>query len=356
MDAPTGNHDSFDWLENDTTEETKTEKIEAELRRTFEECEKIDRETSREQFARLRDLFLKRDEENYTPLTKDDPGLLKKIAEDIIEKCGAFKPFQIFSTTPTIRKPLEDSAGTPMGGHYDAIRDEISINSDLVDRTTYAQIFHDLVGWGEVQLFYTVHHEYIHSLQFDVQGKFDTLNKTIISELGFAKTLSVITMDLLLPLFPWLTALTLEHRYLLDENAILHEAHANIGSWRTAGTRLTNIRRLKNKIWGINSPYLSEKRGARKLQLYVAYDDIRRLYSLGCSDREIGALVKDARWDDEHRWYDTLEARVQSRTKELGLTESNIDNLVSLDELRRMLYIKTVKKIVQEDIINALPV
>ncbi|GEM_PF-5748931 len=352
MDVGTKNPGSFDWLENDTTEETKTEKIEAELSRTYKECEKLDREINREDYARLYDLFNTRGRENSTPLTQDDPGLFKKITEHITEQCGVFKPYQIFSSTPIIQKPLKNSDNTLRAGQYSPSDDEISINSVLVDRTTYPEIFLTLVGWGEVSLFTVVHHEYIHSFQSDVQGEIERLNQTIVSELGFAKTLSTIAMDLLLPLFPWLTALTLKD--IGDQGTILHEIHAFVGAFRTANTRLTDIQNLKDKLWGTDSAYRIKKGDASKLQFYMAYDDIRRLYSLGCSDQEIGALVKDAKWDDERRCYDTLEARVQSRTKELGLTESNVDNLVSLDELRRMLYIKTVKKIAQKDIISAL--
>ena len=126
---------------------------------------------------------------------------------------------------------------------------------------------------------------------------------------------------------------------------------AYIGSRRFDSASLTSYEEFEETL--TRKSYKLGKGKKRLAQFAVLYDDMRRLYAMGCTDTEIGGLVKTARWDNKHQWFDTIEKRVQSRTKELSLTDADVDNLVSLDELRRMRYVKMIRKITREEIMRA---
>ncbi|HLD24894.1 MAG TPA: hypothetical protein VJB96_03150, partial [Patescibacteria group bacterium] len=63
--------------------------------------------------------------------------------------------------------------------------------------------------------------------------------------------------------------------------------------------------------------------------------------------------IKKAKWSKIRLAFSLLEDTIHKRMEEKGLMDSDVDNLVVLDDLRRKVYVRKSRIIVQEEIKKA---
>ncbi|MEK7122379.1 MAG: hypothetical protein AAB855_00825 [Patescibacteria group bacterium] len=344
----------IEHLEKGETEYSTAELIESALSQTYEDIENIylppalPDDINREIFKIL-----------------EDAATAKRTFDRVVSRAGKelneTAPFNVFELAQRIIT-LDDKINDRTAADFDSRSGKIVVyNRDAAPEfmggdLDYASILGFLDHFGVSPLFYTVHHEYIHSLQFDrpvaeaIKFYWRIISPTLLFLFSSAVIIKEVKELFLVPIIAHFVD-TYTSVQQTTESRAAREMQAYIGSRRFDSASLTSYEEFEETL--TRKSYKLGKGKKRLAQFAVLYDDMRRLYAMGCTDTEIGGLVKTARWDNKHQWFDTIEKRVQSRTKELSLTDADVDNLVSLDELRRMRYVKMIRKITREEIMRA---
>ena len=96
------------------------------------------------------------------------------------------------------------------------------------------------------------------------------------------------------------------------------------------------------------------KVGQYQDQIIIGAQAVDRLRALGFSNKEIGRLVSSAKWDEQALGYDTLEAAIEQRRTERGLSIEQVDSLVDLKRIQRDIDQMQISKITFEEMDKAL--
>ncbi|OHB21983.1 MAG: hypothetical protein A2939_00615 [Parcubacteria group bacterium RIFCSPLOWO2_01_FULL_48_18] len=241
---------------------------------------------------------------------------------------------------------------------YNILSGKIKISDVYMEGLQPIRVIFSLARRGSSDPLVTLHHEFIHSLQHHAPEKVKNSLVTMcwwdavsLAAIAAAGVLVGVGAGLSLSV---LKAVELEKRIgMARARYLLNEAQAYFGSARYArDSEAPDSDTLKNRVK--DSFPLPKFSGAdAELETVVAIHSVKRLYALGFSDREIGELIKKAKWSKIRLAFSLLEDTIHKRMEEKGLMDSDVDNLVVLDDLRRKVYVRKSRIIVQEEIKKA---
>ena len=220
----------------------------------------------------------------------------------------------------------------------------------------------------------TLHHEHIHSEQFPPKSERAKLaikitERTVwLTLLGLSAykfgvieaTAGLAALNRLI--IPFIAVPILSALKRIDSRkarTIIAETQAYWGSERFAGESDQHTKRgiEHRRMFSSFADFLEhiskyevirEKGDTDKL--IIAFDEIRRLYALGMTDKEIGPLVKKAKWSKEKLHYDLLDEKIKELMMQKNLDEEGVDTLVEAENIRARIYAENVKVIAREQL------
>ncbi|MBI2484042.1 hypothetical protein HYV71_02565 [Candidatus Uhrbacteria bacterium] len=329
----------------------RSTEIEQKLDETYAACENLrlqpDFETAAEINTCIYELYLK--EQDTDPRTREASlEILRAVVDRVTSEIGDDTLSRVlYRVMPLVKiknRKRELAA-------YHRNKGEITLHPDFSSSLAPSQVLKSFHELGSHPPFVILHHEYIHSLQNDLphEEAKKAIRETMMLAFGSALLFSVVDR-----VIPGATiALVGSYALYLSRDQtirkILGETQAFIGAFRAAPTPQESIVSYVEEI--IRTGYTKGRRSDME-KFAIAYDDTRILYALGYSDAEIGRLVKDARWNPKRKCYDTIEYEINRAKIEQNYTESDIDNLVALDDLERYRRLIMIQRITEQELLK----
>ena len=260
--------------------------------------------------------------------------------------------------------PDIDGSFTMEEGSFSPFENKIRLRKSVSADLTPESLLRDLVEYGSSPAMTTLHHEVIHSKQFDEINLEDRMLqiKVILDKLITKLRLAGIAGGLTALAFPqvvipgaMITGLLLFTARIKKQNKkIIQEGQAFYGSSKFSSDEASSagVKTVEELIDRLQYSYGIWERDTGKIVSMT--HDIKRLYALGMSDEAIGEAVKKAKWDAKGRCYDNLERAVQALSASSGLTETQIDDLVAADDINSIIYVEKVRRIAQEELKTAI--
>jgi hypothetical protein len=126
---------------------------------------------------------------------------------------------------------------------------------------------------------------------------------------------------------------------------MLRELHARIGADRSSRPHST---REHYEVLRSKYDLVSDMGDIRKI--ITAVEQLKALYALGLDDKEIGGLVRSAKWDPEARTFDGLEEKCKELMISRGIQKSDLEKMVVDEDVKTQIYAEKAKIMAQEEI------
>lgn len=313
-------------------------------------------------------------------------GILDRIKEQIQTECGSIGNLNAIHETATlianaeehekrarIREDYTFSSDNSVAS-YSPSEGKIYINKEnLRLETSPSELVQALAEEGFSKLSKTLHHEHIHSEQYPPKSEHTKLAIKITErtvwltllglsayELGVIQTVGgLAVINKLMPFIAVPILNILKRTDSKKAKTIVAETQAYWGSERFAGESDQHTKRgIKHRrmfssfadfLEHISKYEVIREKGDTD-KLIMAFDEIRRLYALGMTDKEIGPLVKKAKWNKEKSQYDLLDEKIKELMIQKNLDEEDIDALVDAEDIRARIYAENVKVIAREQL------
>lgn len=312
--------------------------------------------------------------------------ILDRIKERIQIECNSIGNLHAIHETATliasaeehekrvrVREDLTFSSDNSVAS-YSPSEGKIYVNKkNLRLETSPSELVQALAEEGFSESAKTLHHEHIHSEQYPPKSEREKLARKIkertvwLTLLGLsAYQFGVIeaagglaVLNKLMPFIAIPIVNVLKRTDSRKTRTIAVETQAYWGSERFAGEsdqhtkRGIEHRRMFSSFADFMehiSKYEVIRTKGDTDKLIIAFDEIRRLYALGMTDKEIGPLVKKAKWNKEKSQYDLLDEKIKELMAQKNLDEEDVDALVDAENIRARIYAENVKAIAREQL------
>ena len=211
-------------------------------------------------------------------------------------------------------------------GQYNSFSRKISKRTSGADILGPSFEMTELAVEGYMQDYITIHHEYLHHLQYsrsvESEKKIILLLKRIVSILSG----------------------------IFKPRRLLGEIHSNEGSNRF-GSRQSNreyFDSMRSDLYNL----IKNKKDIR--MMLVGIFQVKALYALGLSDQEIGELVQKAKWDKTNRTFISLKEKIDEIMTSRNISNDQLKKLIEEEDIETQIHAEKIKKIAQEELKNIL--
>ncbi len=312
--------------------------------------------------------------------------ILDRIKERIKIECNSIGNLNAIHETATLiasveehekrARAREDFTFSPDNSvaSYSPDTGKIYVNkNNLSLETSPSELVQALAEEGFSESAKTLHHEHIHSEQFLPKSERAKLAIKITErtvwltllglsayELGVIATVGgLVVFNKLMPFIAIPIVNVLKRIESRKASTITTETQAYWGSERFAGKSDQHTeggiehRRMFSSFADFRehiSKYEVMRTKGDTDKLIMAFDEIRRLYALGMTDKEIGPLVKKTKWNKEKSQYDLLDEKIKELMMQRNLNEEDVDALVDAEDMRARTYAENIKAIAREQL------
>ena len=275
---------------------------------------------------------IKKSLKGYTPEQQKSffEKMLSEVKERILRECGNLGNLSAFEQAFNL---IEEAPVSEIGAAAAYTTDGkilVETGTRYFEEDPYTLLL-ALAEIGRSKYMTDVHHEYIHSLHIDKNYlRAENIREWINRILPYVAIGGALQYPKTFPLAVGAYYLN----YVLDKKAykqytILHETQAFRGSDRFTHDFLGIIEHLNTL-----KRYKAVKNNKDIDMAIVADVEVRSLYALGLDDKQIGELIKTAKWDSKGLRFISLDDKIRELMLERGLEQEDVDNLVMADDLK----------------------